>query len=404
MTRMKQYLEQIAKDLVTRNIERYWVNFEIVAYALFDKNNVYLFNHPKYNDVHPHLYKILDWDEQFVGTSIILYEGYPTAIADMEMYNDYEGLYSILVHELFHGYQYLKGEKRFPDEIMGVTYPLIKENAELRYRERKNLYDALFEIDICKKKQFLNDFVALREKRAEEIEEHLTYENLIETVEGPAWYVEIKAYSEKSPLGNDLVLKSYGKNLIDKLESTSNIRRSCYSSGLSMCLLLDEFSPDWKERFFDTDATLFDLIKNLNIEPRKFQIENVEISPETEEALNFAVESRKKEIDEFEEQIGYHLFIEGEITSLFFDPMNIIPFEGRLLHKNYLKVRINNQEYLIQQPVLAYCGNGLKHIIKLHLYLKEQPIENGHSLTVPGVGVINGRYTRQEDTFYLLVN
>jgi hypothetical protein len=84
--------------------------------------------------------------------------------------------------------------------------------------------------------------------------------------------------------------------------------------------------------------------------------------------------------------------------------MNIISFEGRLLHKNYIKVRINNQEYLIQQPVLAYCGNGLKHINKLHLYLKDQPIENGQSLTLPGIGDIKGRYTRREDSIYLLVN
>jgi hypothetical protein len=311
---MKHYLEQIVKDLVTKNIERYWGNFEIVAYALFDKTNVYLFNHPEFDN--PHSYKILKWNEQFVGTSIILYEGFPTAIVDLEMYKDYEGLYSILVHELFHGYQYIKGEKRFPDEIMGGTYPLIKENAELRCRERKTLYNALFETNISKKKQCLSDFITIREKRAEVIEEHLIYENLVETVEGPAWYVEIKAYLEKSPLDNDLILNNYGNHLIDTVASTSNIRRSCYSSGLVMCLLLDEFSPNWKESFFDTDATIYDLIKDLNIAPRNFQIENVEIRPETEEAFNFAVESRKEEIEEFEEQSGTRLVIEGEITSL----------------------------------------------------------------------------------------
>lgn len=117
-----------------------------------------------------------------------------------------------MVHELFHGNQYVKGEKRFPDETMGITYPLTKENVEIRNRERKSLYNALIETSISNKKQYLNEFISLREKRTEGIKEHLTYENLIESVEGPAWYVELKAFSEKSSLPNDLVLKNMEKS------------------------------------------------------------------------------------------------------------------------------------------------------------------------------------------------
>ncbi|TCN12392.1 hypothetical protein EV581_103767 [Bacillus sp. BK006] len=401
---MNHFLNQIAKDLTNTNVERYWPNFELVAYALYDKNSVFLFNHPRYNQVPPKTYKILKRDERFLGNTLILFDGYPTAIADMELYDDYEGLFSILVHELFHGNQYIKEEKRFPDEMLGITYPLTKENVEIQNRERKNLYNALLETDISKKKQYLNEFISLREKRAEGIKEHLTYENLIESVEGPAWYVEIKAFSEKSPLANDLILKKYGKNLIDVVESTSNIRRSCYSSGLFMCLLLDELSSDWKESFFGTKTTLFELIKLLDIAPRKQAIEEVQISPETEAAVNFAVESRKRELDEFEAQIGIHLFIEGEIIALSFDPMNIVPFENMLLHKNYIKVRINNQEYLVQQPSLTYCADGLKNINKLLIVLKDKPLETDDSLLIAGIGEIMGQYTIKEDTINLVIN
>ncbi|AJI20358.1 hypothetical protein H8R29_18505 [Priestia megaterium] len=401
---MNHFLNEISKDLTTTNVERYWPNFELVAYALYDKNSVFLFNHPRYDNDPLKLYKVLKWKEQFVGNTLILFDGYPTAIADMELYDDYEGLFSILIHELFHGNQYIKEEKRFPDEMLGITYPLTKENVEIRNRERKSLYNALLETDISKKKQYLNEFISLREKRAEGIKEHLTYENLIESVEGPAWYVEIKAFSEKSPLANDLVLERYGKNLINAVESTSNIRRSCYSSGLFMCLLLDELSPDWKESFLGTKTTLFELIKFLDIAPRKQAIEEVQISPETEAAVNFAIESRKKELDEFAAQIGTHLFIEGEIIALSFDPMNIVPFENRLLHKNYIKVRINNQEYLIQQPSLTYCADGLKNINKLLILLKDKPLEMGDSLLITGIGEIKGQYTIQGDTINLVVN
>ena len=171
-----------------------------------------------------------------------------------------------------------------------------------------------------------------------------------------------------------------------------------------MCLLLDELSPNWKESFLGTDETLYELIKRLNIAPRKHVTEEVKISPETETAVNFAVESRKKELDEFEVQIGTQLFIEGEIIALSFDPMNIVPFEGRLLHKNYIKVRINNQECLIQQPSLTYCGYGLKNINKLVIVLKDKPLENGDSLLITGIGEIKGQYTIQGDTINLVVN
>lgn len=402
MTGMIHYLEMIAKDLVKENLQKYWTDFELVAYAIFDKNSVYLFNHPKHQDVHPHPYKVLSWNEQFVGNTIILYEGFPTAIVDMEMYHDYEGLYSILVHELFHGYQYIKGEKRFPDEILGITYPITEENAELRNRERRNLYDALMETDISKKQEFLKGFIELREERAKRMKEYVTYENLVESVEGPAWYVELKAYSKKSRLAHELVLQKYGANLLDVFASNSNIRRSSYSSGLFMCLLLDEFVPNWKESFFSTDSTLFDLIKDLNVEPSPDAVVDVEISPETVKAVNRAIELRKKEFEEFENQTGTQLFIKGEMTAFYFDPMNIVHIDGKLLHKNFIKVRINNNEYFIQQPTIAYCVDGLRKMNKLHLFLKDTPIENSDSLTVPGIGEINGCYTRKEDTYYLI--
>lgn len=205
---MPHHLDRMAEDLVKAKMENYWPGFELVAYAIYDKSNVYLFNHPKFSNNPSCTYHILKWDTEFTADTIIMYEEYPTAIVNMDHYKEYEDLFSMLVHELFHGYQYIKDEKRFPDEMMGITYPLSKENVELRNQERANLYCAMLENNLINKKQYLNAFIALREKRAAKIEEYLTYENLIETIEGPAWYVELKAYSEKSPLDYDSVLKS----------------------------------------------------------------------------------------------------------------------------------------------------------------------------------------------------
>ncbi|MFC9538847.1 hypothetical protein ACFTQ7_03065 [Lysinibacillus sp. NPDC056959] len=399
---MNKYLNRISQDLVNANLDNYWSGFDSVAYALYDKSYVYLFNHPRMKKNQQNNYQILNWDEQFIGCTLILYNDYPTAIVNIELCENYESLYSILVHELFHGFQYVKGETRFANEILGITYPLTKENVELRNQERANLFSAVLENNIIKKKLYLNTFIALREKRAVMFNNNLLYENLIETIEGPAWYVELKAYSEKTPIDYKSVLKKYGQDLKDKYGTTSDIRRSCYSSGLFMCLLLDEFSPGWKESFWGKEETLYDIFKQLSDDFIK--ISNVGISSETEEVINFAIQNRKNTFENFEQQKGIHLFVEGEITAKSFDPMNIVSLENRFLHKNFLKVRINNEDYLVQQPVIAYCNHGLQHIIKLHLILKNNPIENVDSLKIDGIGVIKGRYEKQENVLHLYVN
>src|SRR5699024_9971550 len=180
--KMNKYIDDVIQDLVRDNLQRYWSGFELVAYALYDENFVYLFNHPKMIKEPNENFQILKRANQFNGCTLILHHDYPTAIVDLELYNDHASLYSILVHELFHGFQYLKDENRFANEIMGVTYPLLKENIELRSQERINLYRAVFENNKEKKQQFLTTFIALREKRMSIINDHLQYENLIETI------------------------------------------------------------------------------------------------------------------------------------------------------------------------------------------------------------------------------
>lgn len=399
-TGMGNYSNRISQDLIKSNLGHYWPGFETVAYALYNRSHVYLFNHPKFNSAR----KILKWDEQFTGCTHILYEEYPTAIVDLDLFEDYESLFSTLVHELFHCYQYLKGEKRFPNELLGITYPLSKVNISLRNLERFNLYHSLLENDPQKKHKYLSTFVFLREERVAKIKEYLLYESLIETVEGPAWYVEFKAFLEKSSLEYETVLKKYGESLINQYESTSHIRRSCYSSGLFMCLLLDELSPDWKLDFLGRDDSLYDFFKKtagkINTEPQH----HMEVSLDTDAAINFALEKRKNEFKTFEEQEGFSLTIEGEVTAVSFDPMNIVLMEDTLLHKNFLKVKIANEQFLMQQPVMANFKERIQNITRLRLVLKDKPVENIDSLTVEGVGVIKGKYRKEGNSYQLFVN
>jgi hypothetical protein len=400
---MYNYLDRLTQDLTETNMQQFWQGFELVAYALYNKDHVYLFNHPTFQPQDRNPYQILIRDGQFNGCTLILYKNYPTAIVDLDLFSDYESLYSTLVHELFHGYQYLKGEKRFPDELKGIFYPLIKENIQLRNLERTNLFLALMTNKPDDRNQHIQTFINLREKRSDLMQEYLLYENLVESVEGPAWFVELKAFAQKSPLTYDSVIEKYAQILVDKYDSSLHLRRSCYGSGLFICLLVDEISPNWQEDFFETDQTLFDFFKERFGEPTGSIIDEIPISDETEKILNYVIDSRKRPFLEFEKQTGIHLYIEGALTLKAFDPMNITSLDDKLLHHNFLKIAINNQEFLFQQPVIAYLNGGLSKISKLHLILSNPPIETKESLILDRIGEIKGSYQKQGHNWLLFV-
>lgn len=400
MEKVNDSFNDIVQNLDNSHLDSFWKGFHPVAYALFNKKHVYLFNHPKMKKEPNENYQMLKRDDQFVGCTLILYQDYPTAIVDLELYEDHARLYSMLVHELFHGFQYIKGENRFADEVMGVTYPLLKENIQMRSQERLYLYRAVVEKDRKKKREYLSIFVSLREKRGAIIDEYLGYENLTETIEGPAGYVEFKSFLEKSEQAYPFILETYGKQLLDHFDSALHIRKSCYYSGLFLCLLLDEFDPEWKGNFWDEEKTIYELLKQLS------SYELVEICEHKENVaaeniIADVLDNRKRIIDDFEQQKGIDLSIKGKITVKSFDPMNIVVFDDKVLHKNFLKVEINNQDYLIEQPVIAYCKDGLRDILKLDLVLRKRPVENDDALLIHGVGLVKGTYKQMNKTLHV---
>ncbi|MUK87946.1 hypothetical protein GMD78_05980 [Ornithinibacillus sp. L9] len=388
-------------DKINQNVNSYWISFELVAIALYDAEGIYLYNHPKFLTQSSKPYYYLKRNEQFNGAdTLILYEDYPTAIVNLDHYSDMESIYSIVIHELFHGFQHLQGEKRFPNEMLGMTYPLINENVELRNRERSCLYNAVISSSEEDKVSNLKRFICLRENRRGFIDQFLDYELSIETVEGPAYYVELHAYTHISTYTYDDVLRKYSKSLIDRRESSKLLRKSCYSSGLFICLLLDEVSPNWKETFFDSDKPLYDILKE-EVEWDYDEIDDVEISTETLSIINSIKKDKSDIFNQFEHKQGHHLFILGDIISKGFDPMNVIVERNKQLHKKFLTVHMNNKEYHIRQPVIAHYHEKFNVINKLHLVLDKKPIMRNAFIYIEGMGYIQGDLLEDEGAFYI---
>lgn len=90
-----------------------------------------------------------------------------------------------------------------------MNYPLLPENIELRYHEREALYQAVQTDDQRKRKKYLSSFIHCRGKRRKYIGKFLDYELAVETIEGPAFYVEFQATKHFTKQSHPIILRSY---------------------------------------------------------------------------------------------------------------------------------------------------------------------------------------------------
>lgn len=372
-------------------------DFKLVAYAIYDSESVCLFNHPAY----PEATSIcLPWSEAFIGNTFILFQGHPTAIVQKDSCPDEASLFAVLIHELFHGHQYLMGESRFPDEIKGVTYPLLADNAAWRNLERRHLYHAVMEIDQMSREEHLRQFILQRETRTANMEDFIGYELLTETVEGPALCVELKAFADQSGMTLEEATFQYGEALLDQEKSVRHLRRSCYSSGLFICLLLDRLYPDWKTEFQETDRSLYSFFLQF-VDVKGSNLDAVLITDETVSILERVQKERAAAFAAVEQEAPVVVTINGAIRVTGIDPMNITGGEQMVLYRNFLRVVIKEQEYLIQHPVIAKYTNHLFDCHQLKIILDEPPEIVEHGILIKGVGEFRGQF--DEKSFTILI-
>ncbi|SME49804.1 hypothetical protein BACERE00185_05453 [Bacillus mobilis] len=397
---MNNILNRIKKDVSIELLNTLWPGFNRTAFALYNDEHVYVFHHPLFLKDDSE-YAVIKWDEQFKGDTFILFKDYPTAIVNMNRYKDYESLFAILVHELFHCYQYLNKESRFPNESLGFQYPITEENIELRNKERICLYNAVHCKSQAEKNNYIKQFIELREQRARFIkEEFISYECMVESIEGPAWYVEVNAHIAVCINDESETLRKYSRLILDTYDANYNIRKSCYSSGMLLCLLLDKIHPEWKTNFFNSDKSLYAFLKqNINV---VLSLNNeFAISKETKQIFHFVQNERDKEFKQFYKEKGYHLYIVGNIQLNSFNPMNVKLNKNKALHKTFLSVRIHNKTYMINQPVLASFEEDFKNMTQVHIIINEKPIETNNGWNVVGIGDIEAEYEEEGNSIFL---
>ncbi len=377
-----------------------WPDFLASAYAVYTDNTVWLFNHPL-NEASSTEPLEINRTDDFSADTLILYKDTPTAIVSLERYPTEADYIPVLIHELFHGYQYAQNEQRFPDELAAISYPLTPWHVGMRKKERQQLlaaWNASTEEDV---RQALTLFFSCRSERQQVYPEAVDFEQRIETIEGPALYVEQLVVQRVKNEDEQTAVNRFSSDFLDPVSFSTSIRKSCYAQGMLLCLLFDRIDPNWKSTFLESDVLLSTLLSNqLSFKSTPIVLDSLVAA---EEAIKVVLAEKEKRISEFREQDEYLIKLCGSFSYDSFDPMNVCSLNNKWLHPHHVQVRTEGKSYTFKQSVLAEHDNFNKPKT-LYLFSTKQPSLTKNQLTVPEIGEFygSGTYEGSVYTFYVI--
>lgn len=365
---MLKRINRLEKLINSVSFNLLWEGFTKKKFAIYNESNFFINDN---NNINLDLKKkngcyVGIVDERFIGNTAIKIDDEYVAIWNYktisENINDAK-LASLLIHEMFHCFQYENNEKRFPNELHGLDYPITIENISLRMLERKYLMNSVLEKNEEKREKYLSKYFSLRVKREKLIGDFIKYEKAIESVEGTAVYVEFKAY-EQLIKDKNKILKDLIKGFTDINQKNLKIRHSTYNQGLLLGLIAEKYILNWTSKFMNSQLYLSDFIFNeLDIEICDYKDVNYK-EKEIEECIINWDKTRDLVFKEFEKNNKGNVLEKGfEITG--FDPMNVVKRENIIIHKNFLRIKSNGKEQMLKGPVKTIIGENVFDVEKI---------------------------------------
>ena len=183
----------------------------------------------------------------FLGNTAINYRGETIAIWNVMEEIDPTVLASKLIHEMFHGFQALHHESRFPNELRALySYRYNEENLSAKLQENQLL--AQLTQSFCAAK--FSKLLSLRKYRALHFPNEFLYEAKIEQIEGSANYVELNALKQLSPA----LYRQKLSQMCEHIQNPSNllpIRIISYDIGALLLHVIKENNIPLSEDFSD---------------------------------------------------------------------------------------------------------------------------------------------------------
>ena len=243
---LKELYKEVSLYISKIDFNKLWSRFYPLRFALYDDNHCYFDGQyiTKTND--------------FLANTAIEYQGENIAIWNVMEEVDPKYLASKMIHEMFHGFQRINNESRFPNETNAIyNYHYSNENLSIKFVENQLIIELVKEFD----KDKFELLLSLKKYRQLNHNYEFNYEAKIEQIEGSANYVELSALKE---IDYKLYLNKL-EEMIDSLKKPEKlfpVRIISYDSGALLLHILKENKIDFSMGF--SDATFIEkLIENV---------------------------------------------------------------------------------------------------------------------------------------------
>ncbi|MBR4658914.1 MAG: hypothetical protein IKP26_06630 [Clostridia bacterium] len=209
---------RVKEALSSLDIGSIWPGFEPLAFALYDSEKCFFDG------------GYVEKTDEFCANTSIVYHGRQIAVWMVQEELDTAVLASKLVHEMFHGFQELRGWSCRPNELEALfKYSHSAENLSVKLRENQILVSLLDRFDEAAYRELLS----LRRLRSMRFPYEFAYESMVEEIEGSANYVEWQALKRLDPRAAQ-ALEERMRAFVTDPRRLFPIRVACYFTGALM--------------------------------------------------------------------------------------------------------------------------------------------------------------------------
>lgn len=269
---------------------------------------------------------LLPYADCFRGNTSILYRGEYIAIWNYEMdpVADMETLAYLMVHEMFHCHQLVKGEDRFPSDLALLNCPDDMANLAQKHHENLLLAECCERCDIGS----LREFAALREQRMQRYPDTVRQELRTETVEGMAEFVGLCALRQINAAKFSALISRYIGLLRAPGALLFDARRLAYYTGALFLLCLEQLGLRIGNDFA-SGLTVYEQNRidaaGARVEQRQFDFIEREY-----EAL------RKERAERIDRHISRSRYTDCAARICGYDPMNMFRYGDRIFCSHFV--------------------------------------------------------------------
>lgn len=341
----------------TLDFQALWPGFHSFPFALYDGNRAY-----GRNGYFPQ-------PEAFRGNTALNYHGEWTAVWKLTPAEtpDIHVLSADLVHEMFHAFQMECGERRFPDDLAALAYPMDAGNLTAKLAENRALAAAFAAPSVSEKVWLLARFAGIRRTRGAALKECFMFELFPETVEGMAEYIGAQALARLSPEAYTRRTAFFIEALTRIAPALLDMRRQAYFSGALLLLTAHAAGIDFAHGIATAVQPVYRLIEDaLKMQPFS---EYVLPDPDPALARLAEEEAERRRACIAHIQAAARVRAEGEFSICGYDPMNMWRLGPWLYGKHFWKLREkgSGRTYTLTGPsllrweagaVCAYCTDA----------------------------------------------